>query len=182
MPRRSEDELVQQAKKGDDAAFAELWDKYHQKIFSFIYSRVDHSQEAEELAAEVFERAWGALPSFRRGNFKGWLFEIARNLLVDQYRRRARRVKEIPLREEILRGIAEEMPDRKIQDCLRIQALQEAYTQLTDEQQWVIHYKFVEQLSNAEIAEILGKNEGAVKSMQHRALDALSRLLGGSRT
>jgi RNA polymerase sigma-70 factor (ECF subfamily) len=109
-----------------------------------------------------------------RTSFSGWLYRIAHNTVVDFYRT-GRKEKELPLEDRLVTNHGD--PVRSLSENLTQENLRQAVHQLTPDQENVILLKFVEDLSNAEVAEILGKTEGAVKSLQHRALGALRRIL-----
>jgi len=166
--------LIRRAKECDEAAWAEIYERHKQNIYRYIYYRVSNASLAEDLTQEVFLRALESIDSFAfRGiGLSSWLYRIARNLVIDHYRRQPERA-ELPLEEGLL-AAAEE-------DLGRQQELREALDCLTDEQREVVILRFVNGLSTAEVAQVLDKSEGAVKSLQHRALAALGRILKGER-
>jgi len=171
--------LVERAKRYEPQALAELCELYYRDVYSYIYYRVSNVQEAEDLTEDVFLKMVEAIRSCRaRGgkSFLAWLFRIANNSVVDYYRRRAVR-NHLPLDEKHLPAHAG--PEVSVETKLTQERLQQALLKLTDEQQQVIILKFIEGLSNAEIAQILGKSEGAIKSLQHRGLVSLRRILEG---
>lgn len=176
---QQEDEhgLLQRALNGDAEAFGDLYLRYLEPIYRYIYFRVGSQQEAEDLTEEVFVRAWEALPTFTlRGlPFTSWLYRIAHNLVVD-YRRRQR---PLPMPEENLRNIAAPIPspEEAAVHAQEVAMLVAALRELDDEEQQVILLRFVEDLSHGEIATIIGKSEGASRVIQHRALSKLQRAL-----
>jgi RNA polymerase sigma-70 factor, ECF subfamily len=168
--------LVQQAQQGDQAAFAEIYTRHHGAIYAYLYCRVHDVHTAEDLAGEVFLRLVEKIDAFTyRGRpILAWLYTIARNLLID-YRRQQAKAGTVPLEERLAVGDASPTAaaERNLsQDCL-LRSLQH----LTEEQQRVILHKLLEDRSTAEVAALLGKSEGAVKALQHRALAALRRAM-----
>lgn len=160
----------------DPETLAEIYDEYSVKIYNYIYHRTGDRPLAEDLTADVFLRALEAIQSDKgwTTSLQGWLYRIAHNLVVDHYRRQSKR-EGPPLNERIAAT-----DDRSVQIAERILAgrkVRSALQYLTEEQQQVIVLKFAEDLSNREVAEILGKTEGAVKALQHRGLAALRRVL-----
>ncbi len=177
-----ERELIRRAKEYDPEAFAEIYKRYYQSIFNYIYYRVSDTTIAEDLCHEVFLRALEAIQSFTFQGvpFSAWLYRIAGNLVIDHYRRQPPQP-EISLEDTNRPLVADDNPGAALERHFTHQELRQALRQLTDDQQQVIILKFVDGLSNSEVAQILGKTEGAVKSLQHRALASLGRLMGEKR-
>lgn len=171
----SERELVQQAIKRDAQAFGELYRQHLARVYRYIFYRVGNETEAEDLTEQVFLKAWEALPRFREQGlpFSAWLYRLAHNLVID-YRRTRHEAAEL---DEALLD-TRPGPDEIAGWRLDIQTLQQAIGQLTLEQQHVLVLRFVQGLSHAETAAIMGKNQGAVRALQHRALAALYELIG----
>ena len=159
----------------DPAALAEIYDRYSGKIYSYIYHRVGDGGMAEDLASDVFVRMLEAIRSDRAWStsLQGWLYRIAHNLVVDQFRRSGGR-ESVELDEG---WMAAESSIHSFENLFASNQLQQGMRVLTDEQQQVVVLKFVEGLSNTEVAEILDKTEGAIKALQHRALSALRRVV-----
>jgi RNA polymerase sigma-70 factor (ECF subfamily) len=176
-PLQDERDLIQRAQEYDSSAFAEIYERHYQGIYNYIYYRVSDDTLAEDLAAEVFLKAMEAIESFTfRGiPFSAWLYRIANNLVIDHFRRQPRRP-HVPLEET--QFATNENPGEALERGITRQSLQRALSALTEEQQQVVVLKFVDGLSNSEAARVLGKTEGAIKSLQHRALASLGRLLG----
>jgi RNA polymerase sigma-70 factor (ECF subfamily) len=174
---QDESTLVTLAKQGEAAAFEQIYDQHRQLIFNYIFFRVGDSELAEDLTSDVFVRMVDKIDTYTQNGrpFAAWLYTIARNLVIDHHRR-DNQLTWVPLDERLIEA-KENNPakaaDRSLlQDCL-IKALQH----LTEEQRQVILLKFVERRSNAEVGSLLGKTEGSIKSLQHRALVALKRVL-----
>ncbi len=168
-------EILDKAQQGDSGAFTEIYNLYFKKIYSFIYYRVSHKETAEDLAEEVFLKAFSKLSSISQsGAFDGWLYQIARNLVVDYYRAKHTTV---PL-EEIENSLEYESG---IIDLVNLNQQQKILLKLlkhlTSEQQIVIKLKFFEDLTNSEIAQALQKNEGTIRVIQHRAILKLQELI-----
>jgi RNA polymerase sigma-70 factor, ECF subfamily len=168
--------IIKRAKSGDVGAFGELYSRYASLILRYLYARLREQESAQDLTQEVFVRVIKGIGGFEyRGekSFLGWLYTIAGNVLIGQARRK--RAISTPLDESI------ELADPRGQDAVhsifdRV-ALQQAITQLTEDQQQVLALKFFADMTNQEIATALGRTEGAVKALQHRALHALQQIL-----
>lgn len=167
-------ELVDLAKDGNKEAFGELYERYVEKIYNYIYYRTGNHHDAEDLTARVFFRAMGHIENYtERGvPFQAWLYRIAHNLVANWHRDRGRR-KVIPLDEFIASGLRSDSPDKHAEDEEEREHLLKAIRRLPEDRQQLLMLKFVEQLSNAEIGEIMDRTEGAVKSLYHRTLIAL---------
>jgi len=166
--------LVQQAKEGNEAAFAEIYTRHHDAIYTYIYYRVNDTGLAEDLAGEVFVRMVERIDRFTyRGRpILAWLYTIARNLIVDHQRHHSK-ADHLPLDEGLVAGGAS--PSETASQKLDRDCLTRSMKHLTEEQQRVILHKLIEGRSNAEVAILLDKTEGAIKSLQHRALASLRR-------
>ena len=177
-----ERELIRRAKEYDLEAFAEIYKRYYHSIYNYIYYRVSDTSIAEDLCSEVFLKALEAIQSFTFQGvpFSAWLYRIAGNLVIDHYRRQPPQP-EISLEDTNRPLVADDNPGAALEQYFTHQELRQALRQLTADQQQVIILKFVDGLSNSEVAQILGKTEGAVKSLQHRALASLGRLMGEKR-
>lgn len=167
--------LLSKAKLGEEAAFAEIYELYFKKIYRFIFYRVSHKQAAEDLAEEVFLKAFTKLASISDNHaFEGWLYQIARNLVIDYYRQKKLVV---PL-EEIENTLEYET---NVVDVVNLQedqkVLLKLLKELGGEQQSVIKLKFLEGLENSEIASLLDKTEGSIRVIQHRAIARLQELI-----
>jgi RNA polymerase sigma-70 factor (ECF subfamily) len=176
-PVRAEHELVRRAQEYDPEAFGEIYERYYNGVYKYIYYRVGDQHLAEDLTMEVFVKTMEAIDgfTFRGVPFSAWLYRIASNLVVDHFRRQPA----APALELEERLVSEPGSVRQQMDAeFTHQALRRAVADLTEDQQQVIILKFVDGLSNQEVAHVLGKSEGAIKSLQHRALASLGRVLG----
>lgn len=168
--------LIRKAQNGDFTSLEMLHDRYRPSIYAYFYYRVAEVATAEDLTSEVFVRMVEKIDTFEaRGRpFLSWLYTIANNLRVDHYRKTSRhpvsQLDESLPTEHI--GPAPSAEDRLWEECLRI-----ALQSLTEDQRLVIVGKFIEDRSNEEMAALLQKPEGAIKSLQHRALAALRKAI-----
>jgi len=171
-----EAQLIRRARAGDSQALTTLYDRYQLTIFTYLFYRIDDQAVAEELTSEVFVRMVEKIDSYQeRGqSILAWLYTIARNLRADYYRL-ADSTQLLPLDETLV--AAHDDPPQVVERHLAADCLRRALRYLTDEQQEVIVHKFVVSRSNAEVAVLLDRDEGAVKSLQHRALAALRRAI-----
>ena len=164
------------AGQGDAAALGRIYDAYAERIYHYLYRRLGDRAQAEDLTADVFLRVVESVGTARfcRGTLAPWLYRLAHNRLIDLYRRD----RESPLPEDAAEAIADAPPSNLELD-IDPGVLRSALRRLTPDQQQVIALKFLEDWSNAQVAEAMGKSEGAVESIQHRALGALRRNLEG---
>ena len=164
--------LVERAQQGDRAALEELYLIHFDRIYSYLHMTVGNRHDAEDLTTQTFLRMLEAIGRFRWQSvpFSAWLFRIAHNLSMDHFRaaRRVQPEEEVPEPE----GAEADSAELEAMHSIGRQSLLELIEGLSDEQQQVLTLKFVFNFSNAEVASILGKTEGAVKSLQHRALVA----------
>lgn len=167
------DTLVVAAKRQDSEALGTLCEHFYPKVYRFILHRVRRIEEAEDLASEVCVRVVESLPK-QKGSFPAWVFRIARNLVTDTYRRGAVR-KEVALSDKM----ADNMISSGGPDALPVLShqLERALASLTPEQREVVHLRFEQGLSAAEIGEIQERSAGAVRAMQFRALETLRETL-----
>jgi RNA polymerase sigma-70 factor (ECF subfamily) len=179
--------LVQRAQAGDAEAFAQIYDRYHDTVFRFIYFRVGSAGRhlAEDLAADVFCRALKNIDRFawQGRDFGAWLMTIAKNLLTDHFKCGRYRLEVVTGNvldgDEAERG-PEGSPEDAVVDHLTNLTLLGAVKQLNAEQRQCIVLRFLNGLDIAETARAMGKNEGAIKALQYRAVRSLRRALGDS--
>jgi len=173
---QDEEELVRRAKQGDEAAFAQLYEAYFDKIYRYIAIRIGDKMEAEDITQQVFLKAIKAISSFRWKGvpFSAWLFRIAHNQVVDYLRKIKKRVS-VPLKESLVASGDDppEIFDRK----LDVERLSAATKRLTLAQQEVISLRFAAEMPVTQVAGVMGRSEGAVKALQHSAIVALRKVL-----
>jgi RNA polymerase sigma-70 factor, ECF subfamily len=169
--------LVERAQRGDREALEELYLIHFDRIYSYLHVSVGNRHDAEDLTTQTFLRMLEAIGKFRwqSAPFSAWLFRIAHNLAMDHFRanKRWQPEEEVP----------EPEPDESTSaeagalESIGRRSMLELIEDLSPEQQQVLTLKFVFNFSNGEVATILGKTEGAIKSLQHRALVSLQKQL-----
>jgi RNA polymerase sigma-70 factor (ECF subfamily) len=170
--------LVELARKGDTEAFGMLYDHYQGSVYRFLYYRVGSVALAEDLTSETFFRALRSMSSFRwQGkDFGAWLMTIARNLTTDHYKSSKTRL-ETATEDMSPHDSATDGPEVAVLASLTNEALLTALKNLPNEQQECLVMRFLQGLSIAETAEVLGRSEGAIKQLQLRAVRNLAKLL-----
>ena len=173
---QDEESLVRRAQQHDQEAFAQLYEEYFDKIYRYVALKIGDRMEAEDITQQVFLNAIKAISSFRwRGiPFSAWLFRIAHNQVVDYLRRKTKRPT-MPLDESLVASDYD--PQLIAGRKLDIERLYSAAGKLTPAQQEVISLRFAGELPIAQVAQIMGKSEGAVKALQHSAIVALRKTL-----
>lgn len=175
IPDPDLEQTLKQAQAGSDAALTQLYNTYFERIYRFIFYRVSHKETAEDLTEDVFVKLFKKLKNLEQpAAFEGWLFQIARNQVIDYYRSKKQLV---PL-EEVENTLEYEtnivdIVNLKTEQVVFIKLLKE----LTPEQQQVIKLKFLEDINNSVIAQMLQKTEGAIRVIQHRAIAKLKELI-----
>jgi RNA polymerase sigma-70 factor (ECF subfamily) len=166
-----DDRSLIEAAQADPARFAELYDRYVERVYAFVSRRARDRAAAEDITSEVFQQALGHLGQFEwRGvPFVAWLFRIASNAIADRWRQDARDSYDPPA----------DIPDtRELEELERRVILFQLVDRLPDVQRQVIQMRFVEEKSIREIAAAIGRSEGAVKQLQLRALENLRKEMG----
>jgi RNA polymerase sigma-70 factor, ECF subfamily len=173
----NEFELVRRSQRGDADAFGSLYDAYVERIYRYIYFRVAEAKLAEDITSLVFLKAWEKLDTYRAGasTFIAWLYRIAHNAVIDEYRTRKVTVRLDDTQPTEIHH--EDGVDEKMDLQFESEKLRKALHELTEEQQQVLILKFVSGLNTQEIAEQLGKQPGAIRALQMRALQGLARSL-----
>jgi RNA polymerase sigma-70 factor (ECF subfamily) len=173
--------LLPRCQAADQAAIEAVYHLYGDRLYRYLLARTGDPDTAADLSTELFVRMIQHISRFRpdqrrpAASFSGWLYRIAANLLTDHYRSRSRQPE--PLPDPLPAPVRTADPQRIAEQHETTAQLAAALNELSEEQRLVIIAKFAEAMSNAEIAAWLGKSEGAVKSLQHRALRTLGRLL-----
>lgn len=172
-----ERKLIKKAMVGEAEAFGLLYDYYLPKIYRFVLIKVGHREEAEDLSHQVFLQAWQGIREYddRGYPFSSWLYRIARNAIIDYYRKNKQLMS---LDDPVSLELAEESNlNDKIAASLDFERTIAALKQLKPIEQEVIIMRFIEELSITETAAAVNKTEGAVKLIQHRALQRLKKIL-----
>jgi len=171
-----EEQLIEAARSLREDAWAEIYRRHAEQVYAYIYFRLGDQHTAEDLSADVFVKAIAGIKSYTyRGTpLLAWLYRIAHNVTADYRKSAARRM------QHQATDAAEEIEERV--DALRLlderSDMLSAIRALTEDQQQVIVLRFYQGLSNAEVARVMGKPEGAVKALQSRGLRSLRRILG----
>jgi RNA polymerase sigma-70 factor (ECF subfamily) len=176
VARTRDSARLRKAQALDRNTLGGIYDEYHQPLYSYIYRRVGDVETARDLTADVFRRFLQATANGNGPNeyLRAWLYRVAHNIVIDHYRR-SKNQPSAPLEEEW--AGADDDPGQAAELRLQGERVRAALNRLTADQQQIIVLKFLEGLTNHEIAEITGKSVGAVKGLQHRALAALRRHL-----
>lgn len=180
-------ELVARAQDGDQDAFAELYDRYRDVVFRFVLYRLGNRADAEDATSETFTRALRRIStvSYMGRDVGAWFVTIARNLVLDMLKCSRSRL-EVPVSlildpetawSAVNRWTIED-PERDAINVLLAELLNNAMTKLVPLQRQVITLRFAQGLSVSETAEVMDRNEGAVKALQHRAVVRLRQILG----
>lgn len=175
-------EILEKAMAGDPSAFGVLYDTYQPRIYRFVYLKVSHREEAEDLTHQVFLSAWEHIESFRNEGLpiSGWLYKIARNRVIDYYRTKKQSVALDDITYEHESELSLPTPIETFDTQLTLQEVRSALRALHPDQQDVIIMRFVEGLSPKETAMALNKKTGTVRVLQHRAIAQLKKILAKS--
>lgn len=167
----SMEEVLPRAIKGDLEAFSVLYKENVQRIYTYIYYRTGDKHDAEDLTARVFQRALSHIGKYEDKGvpFSAWLYRIAHNLVANWHRDRSRR-KEISIDEAPMEIPSMDMPESSMIKDQEIGVLMTYVRTLPADRQMLLILKFVDDMTNIEIASIMGKSEGAIKSLYHRTL------------
>jgi RNA polymerase sigma-70 factor, ECF subfamily len=170
------EELAGRTATGDKDAFGEIYGMLVDSIYRYLYWNLGSRDDAEDLTEEVFLRCLVNIESYdsKRGPFKAWAFRIAHNVMMDHHRRRGRRPQE-ELKEGVENGSAS--ASQGLEEKERTTAIRATLEELTPIQRQVIIMKYFVEMSNAEAARALGKSEGAVNAIQHRALRRMGKII-----
>ncbi|MEV6618093.1 ECF subfamily RNA polymerase sigma factor, BldN family [Streptomyces sp. NPDC051051] len=171
-------DLVERAQAGEADAFGRLYDQYSDTVYRYIYYRVGSKATAEDLTSETFLRALRRIGTFtwQGRDFGAWLVTIARNLVADHFKSSRFRL-EVTTGEMLDANEVARSPEDSVLESLSNAALLDAVRRLNPQQQECVTLRFLQGLSVAETARVMGKNEGAIKTLQYRAVRTLARLL-----
>lgn len=166
-------ELIQRSAE-EPAAFGELYERHVKRIYNYIYYRTSNHHDAEDLTARVFQRALRHAAGFEDKGVpvSAWLYRIAHNLVANFHRDRSRKPV-VPLEDRDFTSEVGAHPEARAITSDDIEMLMEHVHSLPEDRQQLLILKFVERLPNAEIGEIMGRTEGAIKSLYHRTLNSL---------
>jgi RNA polymerase sigma-70 factor, ECF subfamily len=172
-------DLVNRAQQGDGEAFGLLYDRYVDVVFRFIYFRVNDRALAEDFTSETFLRALRRITtiSYQGRDIGAWFVTIARNIILDHLKSARHRL-EVSTADNFERVDREPGPESAVLDLLTSERLMAAVRQLGDEQRECVMLRFIQGFSVSETAAVMGKNDGAIKALQHRAVRKLAELVG----
>jgi len=172
-----EHNLVARAKEGEAEAFGLLYDFYMPRIYRFVLIKVGQREEAEDLTHQTFLKAWEHMETYEsRGfPFSSWLYRIARNSVIDHYRKSRPQVNIDDLSPDIIREESTQGGDLQIK--MEWAVMLEAIFKLKDLEQDVLIMRFVDEMPHKEVAKAIGKSEQATKVIQHRALKNLKKII-----
>ncbi|MBN1581600.1 MAG: sigma-70 family RNA polymerase sigma factor [Anaerolineae bacterium] len=183
--RSTESELVSQAKESPEA-FGELYKLYVDRIYNYMYYRTGNHHDAEDLTAKAFYQALTHIDRYvdRGLPFSAWLYRIAHNLVANWYRARSRRqvITLDDLTTSAVYHSQDTLPERELESQDDHRALLRLIRRMPDDRQQLVILKFVHQLSNQEIGQVMGRSEGAIKSLYHRTLLALREQWAAEKT
>ena len=170
--------LVDVARTGDEAALSELYTIYFPRVYRYILARTGNTYDAEDLAEEVFMRMLDAIERFqwREAPFSAWLFRIAHNAVISQRRKDGARGRSAPLSDGL--SVDSQGPEELVENRLALNEIMRAAQGLPEAQRQVISLRFAAGLSVVETARVMGKGEGNVKVIQHKAIAKLREMLG----
>lgn len=173
-----EKSIIERAIRGDSSAFGILYDTYHDQIYRFVYLKVSHREEAEDITHHVFLNAWQHMGSYRDKGFpfSSLLYQIARNKVIDHYRTKKTTVDIEELSEAEVPRHASTI-EHTIHSKFQLAAIKEALTHLKQEYQDIVIMRYIEELTPSEVAHILKKPETTVRVLQHRAIKQLRAFL-----
>lgn len=181
----SESSLVARAARRDHDAFSQLYTLYFDRVYRYVRLKVGNAPDAEDVTATIFLSAWRTIDNFSPKHdlsFAAWLFRLAHNALVDRYRR----TRDVVSLDDVttdatiihtLVGVEQTTPEEHLEWKTTLDELREALYTLTAEQREVVLLRFVEGLSAREVGKIMGKQQGTVRGMQFRAIEALRKAL-----
>jgi len=180
IPEQGDEQSLIRRAQEDPAAFGALYERYVERIYSYLYYRTSDRQEAEDLTSRTFHHALRHLPGYepRGAPFSSWLYRIAHNLVANWYRDRSQR-QMIPL-DELALGSDDYPPHRERVDE-ELEGLLAAIRRLPADRQELLVLKLSQGLSNAQIGQIMGRSEGAIKQLYYRTLQALRKELESPR-
>lgn len=177
-PVQDEETLVKLAQRRDEQAFSRLYEAYFDRIYRYIAIRIGDKTEAEDMTQQVFLKSLQSISSYKWTGkpFSAWLFRIAHNQVVDHLRKKTKRAT-VPI-EEVPPIVAPGRdPEEMVEMKLDVEQVARATRELTEAQREVISLRFAGGFSIAEVAQTMGKSQGAIKALQHSAILALRKKL-----
>jgi RNA polymerase sigma-70 factor (ECF subfamily) len=181
IPVVEDHQLLKSAQDGNTEAFGMLYERYADRVFRFLFAHMDNRLDAEDLTEDVFLRVWRSLPNYREQGvpFLAYLFRIARNALIDHYRRSGPVKNQVSI-EDLSLHDGNPGPGESAISSLEREELRVSLEQLREDYRMVLVLRFLSELSPEETAQVMGRTPGAVRVLQHRALSALRSMLDGN--
>jgi RNA polymerase sigma-70 factor (ECF subfamily) len=177
-PGQEELELLHAAQNGDAEAFGRLYELYAGRVFRYLYAHLDNRLDAEDITEEVFLRTWQALPGYRQRGapLQAFIFRVAHNALMDHYRKTRRQKPAVSLEDERFQI---QLPDQAqgLEYLENRQHLRRLLGKLRRDYRMVIDLRFLAGLSLEESAQVMNRSQGALRVLQHRAVQALRKLV-----
>lgn len=176
--KNAQEQVLDRAIGGDEQAFGLLYQENVEKIYNYIYYRTGNKNDAEDLTSRVFQRALNHITKYKKTNvpFSAWLYRIAHNLVANWYRD-SKKKKEVPIEDHAYLHVKSDIPEKEIEQKQEIEFLLKVLHELPHDRQMLLILKYVEDLTNKEIGQIMGKSEGAIKSLYHRTLIELREII-----
>ncbi len=177
LPQQSDQELIRRAQDGNADAFGELYTRYVDMVFRYVFSKVGDPYDAEDLTEEIFFRVWRALPAYEQRGlpFTAFVMRVARNIVIDHYRRGRQKVEHVSL-DDYAWSLSQ--PDAAV-SLAELDVLRSGLKDLKEDYQQVLLLRFLSGLTPAETAQVMERSEGAIRVLQHRALQALRKKIEG---
>ena len=171
-------QLIQRSQQGDTQAFGDLYERYAARVFRYLYAHLDNRLDAEDLTEDVFLRVWKSLGGYQEQGvpFLAFLFRVARNALIDHYRRSGKNQAETSI-EDMQLSEPGTGPVEAVAALLEHQQLRAMLTELREDYRTVLVLRFLSELTPEETAHAMGRSAGAVRVLQHRALAALRSMM-----
>lgn len=175
--KRELSSLIKRIQKGDAEAFGQLYDRFYDPIYSYVLRQTGSRADTEDITAGVFLYVLEKIDGFtwRGAGFAAWLFRIARNDVLDHFRRLGRGARETALTEDVMELPSAALVEDQANKAWDDRELRRVIAELSEEQQQVVLLKLMMNFSNRQIGEVLDKSEGAVKALMHRAMLALRK-------
>ncbi len=170
--------LLFRIRQGDTEAFGEMYDHFSEKIYRFVYLKLPTGQDAEDITAEVFLKSWQYLREEKKiKNIQAFVYQVARNLVIDFYRRRGTAVESIDENEIVIADRTDLTLEEKMELRSDMEAIEAALRQLKDAYREVIVLHYLNELSLKEVAAVTRKRPGATRVLLHRGMKALKNIL-----
>jgi len=172
-------DVLDRAITGDEEAFSMLYQENVKKIYNYIFYRTGNVHDAEDLTARVFQRALKHISKYKKTKvpFSAWLYRIAHNLVANWYRDNSKHKRELPIEDHSYIESKIGIPEKQIEKQQEVEKLINAIHLLPGDRQQLLILKYVENMSNKDVGLIMGKSEGAIKSLYHRTLKELRRYI-----